>query len=321
MKDKKALFITFDLSGYYDNIAKGLSEHFSDVEFHNVANIKFKYKNLFQRLHSVLYKVLKKQKLKNYYKLQPIVESTQGKTYDYIIIVRPDLFFDSQLIKLKSRTKHFIAYYHDSINNILRKKDVVHFFDKVYTYEKKDVYNYKLNFLTNFIYLDDYFNSNPIEYDAFTIMSKDYRLETLEQVSLFFKKHNKKFNFLVHSDKEQPKSELFTFITERQNNKQVLEHISKCKLIVDIHKYGIQDGLTFRVSESLFFNKKLITSNQDIKTYDFYNPKNIYVIEPNTPVNIPEDFFTTPYEALPVSLIQKYHYTNWISTIIDDHKV
>jgi hypothetical protein len=317
MKDKKALFITFDLSGYYDNIAKGLEEHFDEVESHNIAAINFQYKNILQRIHSTVYKILKKQKLKNFFKLQPIVESTKGKTYDTIIIVRPDLFFDSQLLKLKSRTKYFAAYYHDSINNIERKKDVIHFFDKVYAYEKKDVNDYNLNFLANFIYLDNYATDHPIDYDGFTIMSKDYRFKTLENVAHFFNKKGINYKFLVHSDKEQPESDIVTNITRRQNNKEVLQHISKCKFIVDIHKYGIQDGLTFRVFESLFFEKKLITSNQDIKTYDFYNPNNIHVIEPNTTVNIPDTFFSTPYQSLPKDIYQKYHYTNWINTILN----
>ncbi|OUS02770.1 hypothetical protein A9Q86_02860 [Flavobacteriales bacterium 33_180_T64] len=321
MKDKKVLFITFDLSGYYDHISKGLSKHFSDVESHNIAYIEFKYKNIFQKIYSAFYKIIKKQKLKNFYKLQPIIESTQGKTYDYIIIVRPDLFFDVQLQQLKKRTKHFIAYYHDSINNIERKKDVIHFFDKVYAYEKKDVKDYNLDFLANFIYLDNYPSLTPIEYDGFTIMSKDYRLETLEKIASFFKANNISYKFLVHSDKEQPKSDSLTFITKRQNNQTVLEHISKCNFIIDIHKYGIQNGLTFRVFESLFFQKKLITSNHDIKTYDFYNPNNIYVLEPNKPVEIPLEFFNTPYQALPEAIYQKYHYTNWITTLINKNDI
>lgn len=316
MKDKRVLFITFDLSGYYEQIPKALEKHFDDVEFHNIAHIKFKYKNMFQRLHSALYKIIKKKKLKNYYKLQPLVESTKGKSYDHIIIVRPDLFFDSQLKSLKSRTEHFVAYYHDSINNIARKKDVIHFFDKVYAYEKKDVADYRLHFLPNFIYLSDYSKDVTVEYSAFTIMSKDYRLETLKEVAKFFTKKNISYLFLVHSDKEQAQSQYYKNIRKRKNNQDVLEHISKCKFIVDVHKYGIQDGLTFRVFESLFFEKKLITSNADIKTYDFYNAKNIHVIEPNKPVEIPETFFTTPYEPLSKSLYQKYHYSHWLEIIL-----
>ncbi|MGS2726647.1 hypothetical protein ACU8DI_08560 [Psychroserpens sp. BH13MA-6] len=316
MKGKKVLFITFDLSGYYDHISEGLKEHFEDVEYHNVAFIKFKYKSIGQRIHAFFYKLIKKQKLKNYYKLEPIVKSTEGKMYDYIIMVRPDLFFDTQLLTLKSRTRHFIAYYHDSINNIQRKKEVIHFFDKVYAYEKKDVEQHDLQFLSNFIYLDQYTQKPSETYDAFTIMSKDYRLNTLEAVAKFFKKNHISYKFLVHSDKQQPPSEYVDFITKRQNNQQVLEHISGCKIIVDIHKYGIQDGLTFRVFESLFFQKKLITSNQDIRTYEFYNPNNIMVIEPDSDIDIPMSFFNTPYEALPEAIYQKYHYTSWIKTLL-----
>ena len=47
------------------------------------------------------------------------------------------------------------------------------------------------------------------------------------------------------------------------------ENLKKSKIIVDIHKYGIQDGLTFRVFEAIGYHKKLITTNKDIKTYDF----------------------------------------------------
>jgi hypothetical protein len=317
MINKKVLFITYDLSGYYDNISKGLETYFTDVEFHNIALIKFKYKSIFQRIRSAIYKIFKKQKLKNFFKLQPIIESTQGKKYEYIIIVRPDLFFDSQLLKLKSRTNKFIAYYHDSINNIERKKDVIHFFDKVYAYEKKDVKNHNLHFLGNFIYLDNYTKDQLIEYDGFTIMSKDYRLETLKKVALFFKKNNLSYSFLVHSDKPQPNSDVITYITKRKNNEEVLQHISKCKFIVDIHKYGIQDGLTFRVFESLFFEKKLITTNADIKTYDFYNPNNIFVINPDDEIKIPIDFLSTPYEPLSEDIYQKYHYTNWIKALLN----
>jgi len=318
MRQDKILFITYDLSGYYDNIPKGLEDLFTNVEFHNTALIKFKYKNIFQRLKSVIYKIFKKQKLKNFYKLQPIVESTNGNIYEYIIIVRPDLFFDSQLEKLKSRTKKFIAYYHDSINNIERKKDVIHFFDKVYAYEKKDVKDYNLHFLANFIYLDTYKNNTiNIDDNGFTIMSKDYRLETLKKLASFFKENKISYSFLVHSDKEQAESNLITYITKRQNNEEVLEHINKCKFIVDIHKYGIQDGLTFRVFESLFFEKKLITTNADIKNYDFYNPNNIHIINPNTEIDIPKGFFSKPYQTLSEELYQKYHYKNWIKTVLN----
>jgi hypothetical protein len=48
--------------------------------------------------------------------------------------------------------------------------------------------------------------------------------------------------------------------------------------------------LIFRVFEALGYKKKLITNNQDITSYDFYNENNIFVIT-NENYQIPLDFF------------------------------
>ncbi|MFD2824232.1 hypothetical protein ACFS5M_11175 [Lacinutrix iliipiscaria] len=316
MTDKKVLFITYDLSGYYDCIKDEFNNQYTHVDYYNIALLKrYKYKHIFQKIYAGIYKLLTKKKLKNFYQLQPVIKELQDKTYDYTLVVRPDLFFDSQLTTLKNNTNNFIAYYHDSINNIPRKKEVIHFFDKVYSYERKDVKDYNLHFIPNFIYLNQEYKKNAPNYMAFTIMSKDYRFKTLEKLAAQFKEKHISYQFLVQSDKDT-QSDLIHFIKERKNNAQVLDYLKQTHSIVDIHKYGVQDGLTFRVFESLFFEKKIITTNKDIKTYDFYNPNNIFVIEDVKAFDIPEAFFKTPYEALPESIYQKYHYTNWVKTIL-----
>lgn len=316
MKDKNILFITYDLSGYYNCIHEELIKQFANVDYYNMANLKFKYKNAFQKTYSGIYKLITKKKLKNYYKLQPILNETQGKKYDYILIVRPDLFFDSQLKKLKNKTENFIAYYHDSINNITRKKEVIHFFDKVYSYEKKDVTDYNLEFIPNFIYLNSYSKNTNFKYDLFTIMSCDYRMSLLNNLAKELQKNKISYQFLVQHDKPK-KSDLITYITTRKNNQEVLELINNSKILVDIHKYNTQQGLTFRVFESLFFNKKLITSNQDIKNYSFYNPNNILIIKEGEEISIPANFLNTAYTPVPKEIYLKHHHTTWISTVLN----
>ena len=317
MQNKKILFITYDLSGYYDIILEELQNNFSSVEYHNTAKLTFKYKNVFQKIYSGIYKLFTKRKLKNYYKLQPIVTSTKNKKYDYILIIRPDMFFDSQLKELKSLTDNFIAYYHDSINNINRKKEVIPFFDKVYSYEKKDVEDFNLNFISNFIYLKDIEKLNVSKtYDAFTIMSKDFRFNTLLKMAKYLQSINIGCKFLVHTDRKMS-SDLVEYISERKNNQQVLDYLKDTNIIVDIHKFGVQDGLTFRVFESLFFNKKLITTNTDIITYDFYNPNNIFVIEDTNNIDIPHAFFETDYIDISPEIYNKYHYASWLKQILN----
>lgn len=318
MKTKSILFITFDLSGYYDCITDELKATFKRVDYENTSELHYKYTSVFQKIYSFFFKIFTGKKLKNYYKAQPIIEKYRIKKYDYILIIRPDVFFDSQLLELKKMTPNLIAYYHDSINNIPRKKDVIKYFDKVYSYEKKDVTDYNLNFITNFIYLDKRTPSvTNIEQDTFTIMSNDYRIKTLKTLANYLNTKGISHKFLIHTDKKPNEDDkLLTYIYSRKNNTQVLEYLRKSRIIIDIHKFGIQEGLTFRVFESLYLNKKLITTNTDIKNYDFYNPNNIKIISPVESITLPDDFFTTPYEKIPDDIYEKYLFSNWIKEIL-----
>ncbi|RZJ60314.1 MAG: hypothetical protein EOO45_24585 [Flavobacterium sp.] len=315
MENKKVLFITFDMSGYYDGVHDELKRRYQTVDYYNTAAIKFKYKNAFQKVSAFFYKLFTGKKLKNYYKYSQVINSIGGRKYDLTLVIRPDVFFDSQLETLKSKSDRFIAYYHDSINNIKRKKDVIHFFDKVYSYEKKDVANYNLHFISNFIYFDKPADGPDSTVDGFSVMSNDYRVSTLKKLAAYFQKHNKTYEFFVMNDGKLLTDDLVTFIDKRMYNNQVVEHIKKARIVVDIHKYGVQDGLTFRVFEAMGFRKKLITINKDIVNYDFYNPNNIVVIDENKEIDIPASFFDTAYEEVPAEIYNKYTVAAWLDKI------
>jgi hypothetical protein len=95
---------------------------------------------------------------------------------------------------------------------------------------------------------------------------------------------------------------------------EVNDYINRSKVLLDINRLG-QIGLTFRVFESLGLEKKLITTNADIKNYDFYNPNNILIIDEKNPV-IPAAFFENEYEKIPESILQKYTLKGWTKTVI-----
>jgi cephalosporin hydroxylase len=231
------------------------------------------------------------------------------------LIVRPDLLFDSQLQTLRDNSKYLVAYYHDSINNIPRKKDVIHFFDKVWSYEKKDVTDYGLAFTPNFMYFANAAGNVPITVDAFSVMSNDYRVKTLRNTARYFKKAGRSYDFFVADDKPHSDPDV-TFITKRMSNPEVINQIKRAKIIVDIHKFGIQDGLTFRTFEAMGFGKKLVTTNQDIKTYDFYDPQNIFVIEDHDSIDIPAEFFETPYKQIPQEIYNRYTTKAWLDRVL-----
>ena len=58
---------------------------------------------------------------------------------------------------------------------------------------------------------------------------------------------------------------------------EYLSQLAACNVMLDINQAG-QSALTMRVMESVYLSKKLITNNPDIISYDFYNPRNIFVL-------------------------------------------
>lgn len=81
---------------------------------------------------------------------------------------------------------------------------------------------------------------------------------------------------LTVSPKNCLKSSLYSM--KNISYKKILTEEMKSRCIIDIVKEG-QEGLTLRVLEALFLNKKLLTNNQKVKELDFYHPNNILSFE------------------------------------------
>ncbi|MDD2046306.1 hypothetical protein [Pseudomonas putida] len=83
-----------------------------------------------------------------------------------------------------------------------------------------------------------------------------------------------------------------------------IERSINASMLADINKEG-QNGITLRVLEAIFFNKKLITSNTEIKSHDFYRPENIFVIGQDNFDDL-EKFINTETVALPREILHQY---------------
>lgn len=71
-----------------------------------------------------------------------------------------------------------------------------------------------------------------------------------------------------------------------------------------------------RTIETHGMRKKLITTNQNIKNYDFYDENNILIVDRKNPV-IPYAFVESKYKMLPENIYDKYSLTYWIKTIFE----
>lgn len=89
---------------------------------------------------------------------------------------------------------------------------------------------------------------------------------------------------------------------------------SKC--VLDSAQAG-QIGLTIRVLEALGSKKKLITTNEDVVSYDFYRPENIYIYIYNGKIDLDNIFFKENYKELSKEIYDKYSLRNWLKEIVE----
>lgn len=95
----------------------------------------------------------------------------------------------------------------------------------------------------------------------------------------------------------------------------VLHRMWESKAILDIVQTG-QCGMTWRPIEALFYKKKLITTFQDIKKFDFYNKKNIFILGIDRMDEL-KKFLNDEYEEINSEIIEKYTFKKWLERIIN----
>lgn len=93
---------------------------------------------------------------------------------------------------------------------------------------------------------------------------------------------------------------------------EVLTNIYKADTLVEIVQPG-QAGITLRALEALFYKKKLITNNLNIKQEEFYSPNNIYVLGDKSEKRTLSDFLKhTRFADIDADIVGRHLVQNWI---------
>lgn len=115
--------------------------------------------------------------------------------------------------------------------------------------------------------------------------------EQLKGYRLFFK--------IVHNYAEA--------ITYNESVRNILQ--SKC--IVEYVQHN-QKGMTLRPLEALFYQKKLITNNQDTVKFDFYRPENIFIIGKDKLESLSQ-FLEIPFHPISSDIVERYSISTWFN--------
>lgn len=98
------------------------------------------------------------------------------------------------------------------------------------------------------------------------------------------------------------------------SKQQVQQVFVGSRAVLDI-EHPAQTGLTMRTFETLGASKKLVTTNAEVRGYDFYDPRNILVIDRKAVPQVLDKFIATDYAAVQPEIYAKYSLQGWIKEL------
>lgn len=312
MTTKKITLIYPFSYGYIDFVVDELKSY-PEVIITDIKTdlIKYSYPNLPAKIWNGVTKLFGKNIKKEYFKNHILNKISEKQ--DIIFVIRPDLLEGSLLKKLKENTKSFIAYYYDSCEKYPKQIEIAYFFDEVYSYEKEDIEKYNFIETSNFIY-DEVIENEEIIYDIFNVSSYDTRIDEIDTLSTRLVEAGLKIYFVLFYFEKLVYKNLQS-VTKYLSLQETKKLIAQSKAMIDIQRKD-QKGLSFRTFESLGYRKKLITTNKQVKSFDFYNPNNMLVINSDN-VNIEEikKFLDLPYVEISKDILDQYSLKNFTKKI------
>ena len=171
--------------------------------------------------------------------------------------------------------------------------------DEIWTYDKYGANKFGLTYNTQFY--NKYIKLKDIShnFDIVFLGANKNRNDLIEKYQKIFEEKDIKCKFKIVNSSD-----------EKVSYEEYLEFISDGRILLDIVAEGVT-GITLRIMEGLFFNKKVITNNLTIKEYDFYNENNFFIIE-NDNFEQLEEFIKRDYIPTKEEILKKYDFEEWI---------
>lgn len=311
----KITIISYDNWGLNEHLKSALTQNGHTVRHINFFEFKHKYPNFGSKLYNFLLKTVFNKNIKQTYYGKEILKklAENNEIQDVILTIKGDFIDPNCILEFKKFTKKSITFFNDSVTRCPKIKKVISSFDEVYSFEKNDCIKHNLKFITNWIYPIKSQNHREGKFQVYNISSKDNRLIILSRIAEVLKTNNINYKIVIFDKKNKKQDKNLEYTKKPIPLVEVNNNLCNAQVLLDINRKG-QSGLTFRVFESIGLEKKLITTNADIKNYDFYNPNNILIIDENSP-NIPSSFFNTEYEKIPEIIYKKYTLEQWINQV------
>lgn len=330
LKNKKVLMFAPRFFDYENKIKAEIEKQGAIVHLYDERNTP-------SSIEKILYRkapVLLTERTNHFY--QNVCETEVKFSPDYILFVNPETV-NRQSIELIRRSfpnSKLLLYMWDSCKN-KKVKHLFPWFDKSFSFDKNDCSKYGLQFRPLF-YVSE-FSEKPTENVSegksesgqyavsFVGTIHSDRAKILSNIKAFCDQNNLPYYMYLYV----PGSLLLclrkiidkylrnfdkAYVHTRPIAKGVVASVlSNSNYIIDIN-HPKQTGLTMRTIETVGIKRKIVTTNTEVKEYDFYNPVNQVVIDRNK-VKLPLESMGTPYVDIPEEIYRKYSLHSWVQDI------
>lgn len=238
------------------------------------------------------------------------------KQYDlFIIDSRKTAEYAIKYIRKKYPQKRIVVWYWNKMTDgemdpcYVRNKYNV----ETWTFDIEDAKRYEMKYGNSY-----YFNFESesklmdLDTNVFYIgLNKTNRIQLLESLKNIF--DNYKIKYDIRLVKNYRIDENYSY-SKPLDYDEVLKKIKNCKTILDLNVEG-QNGISLRPMEALVFEKKLITNNISIRDFDFYNSKNVFLLNEDN-VDYLSNFLNQPYVKVDNNIKERYYFDNWLDRLV-----
>ncbi|HTN36471.1 MAG TPA: hypothetical protein VL053_05320, partial [Arachidicoccus sp.] len=246
------------------------------------------------------------------------LDLVEGKA-EFALLIRPDIYPVEVIRRIKAKSQHLVGYQWDGLKRFPTVKLNIPLFDRFYVFDASDLPDAdgsNIHFATNFYFdlprLMMHSRPNKIPVLYYVGAYNEKRVAEIKGFLKLVRPYNLIEKIFIIDSKRSASPEVQNRPLNYEENLQFAGHAD---IILDI-SLRVHNGLSFRVFESICYEKKLITNIKDVKYFDFYHPDNIFILEAGEEPRLP-DFLSTPYKKLESAIKEKYSFSNWINYLLE----
>lgn len=314
--------------GFSEIIEQELRHQGFEVYNLSLSHGPFKYKSIFERVNAYLHRnFLGHPDYKTYLKFKRVENEmlarvTEMPQVDYALLIRPDQYSEDIINMISLKANRTIGYQWDGLSRFPEVYKRMGLFDRFFVFDPKDAVHTQALPVTNF-YTNSFDVGPSKEYESDVYYVGTYmkrRASQLEEIITNLQQQGLSVKYhICKSRKRKPRFKQLDTTPCDLTYHENLRYAFNSKILLDVPT-AHHNGLSFRVFEAIGFGKKLITTNEAIKQYDFYHPNNILVWDGHSQKML-GDFLDAPYLYLAPHIKESYSFNNWIKALLREDRV